>query len=434
LFLSLLLIPLPARALDFHTFGLGPKAIGMGNAFTAVADDFSAAWYNPAGMTQSKKVEFGFGYQYMRPFLDVNDQYFRVQDSHSLACGLSLPIPFSAWLEKKLYFGMAFYMPWNLIFGVKVPLPEEPQYLLLENEPRDIIVNPALAFEIHRSLSVGGSVLLSDNTFGTFKATLTPENEAVLDVNQELPTTFSSSAALHFRPGEIWPALKGLQFGFVWRDEFRIEYTFTPLIGIGYIPLIINFQAISLFQPQQFVFGLSYTPLPRVLVAVDLSYRMWSQIPDPNLKTSFNFVFPLFPVTFAPTQDFAPGFHDIWVPRLGAQVQVKESDSLDVFLRLGYAYEASPVPPQTGVTNYLDSDKHIFSFSPEVRLKRWAGKPLPAPVSLGGYVQVHYYEPVSYVKDPSVFQLFPDYPYTEISGSGTILNLGIFVSTSFAWL
>ena len=426
--------PRPASALSFHTFGFGPKAIGMGNAFVSVADDFSAAWYNPAGMTQKKNVELGFGYQYVRPFMEVNGDNFRVQDSHSTAFGFSLPMPFSAWLEDRIYLGLAFYMPWNLIFGVKVPLPEEPQFLLLENEPRDITIVPALAVEIHPALSIGGAVLLRDNPLGTFEATLTPENEAVLDVNQGLPTYFSPSVSIHLRPGEIWPSLEGLRLGFIWRDEFRIEYKFTPLIGIGYIPLIINFEAINLYQPQRFTWGVSYAFTPRLLAALDLSYNRWSEIPDPNLKTSFNFVFPIFPVKFAETESFQPNFKDTLSTALGVQYQVKASDALDIFLRFGYSFEPSPVPLQTGVTNYLDGDKHILAFSPEIRLKRWNGKPLMFPTCIGGYVQAHFMKDQALDKKPEVFELFPDYPFTSVTSEGIILNLGIFVSTYFEWL
>jgi len=426
-------IPFPAYAVSFSTFGFGPKAIGMGQAFSAIADDFSAAWYNPAGMTQNKGIELGLGYQYMRPFLKIDGQSFRVQDSHSIAAGFSLPIPFSAWLKDRVFLGLAFYMPWDLIFGIKVPLPQEPQFLLLENEPRDIVVAPAVAIELHPALSLGCSVILNDNTFGSFEATLTPENEVVLDVNQELPVTFTPSASLFFQPGGLWPSLKEFRMGFTWRDDFLIEYEFTPLIGLGYIPLIINFAASSLYQPQQFTLGLSYAPVPRLLFGLDLSYNLWSRMPDPNLVTSFNFVFPIFPVEFAPTKPYLPGFNDTFVPRVGVQYQVKESNSMDVFLRAGYSFEESPVPSQSGFTNYMDSDKHIFSFSPEIRLKQWSGKPLRFPVSLGGYVQLHYLKEHTFEKEHQLLQMYPEYPYPTIQSQGTILTLGIFASTSFDW-
>lgn len=37
--------------------GIGVRAMGMGNAFTAVADDYSASYWNPAGLTMLKQSE-----------------------------------------------------------------------------------------------------------------------------------------------------------------------------------------------------------------------------------------------------------------------------------------------------------------------------------------------------------------------------------------
>ncbi len=38
--------------------GFGPRAVGMGNSFTAVADDASALFYNPAGLAELENPEF----------------------------------------------------------------------------------------------------------------------------------------------------------------------------------------------------------------------------------------------------------------------------------------------------------------------------------------------------------------------------------------
>lgn len=42
----------------FALSGVGSRAIGMGGAFRALADDWSAAYWNPAGLTQLEKSEF----------------------------------------------------------------------------------------------------------------------------------------------------------------------------------------------------------------------------------------------------------------------------------------------------------------------------------------------------------------------------------------
>ena len=64
--------------------GSGARAIGMGGAFIAVADDATAASWNPAGLTQLRKPEFSFAYSYFRRRED-----FRVSD-HPEATGSSV--------------------------------------------------------------------------------------------------------------------------------------------------------------------------------------------------------------------------------------------------------------------------------------------------------------------------------------------------------
>ncbi len=40
-----------------HQYGIGARAMSMGGAFTAVADDYTAAYWNPAGLAQIRRME-----------------------------------------------------------------------------------------------------------------------------------------------------------------------------------------------------------------------------------------------------------------------------------------------------------------------------------------------------------------------------------------
>ncbi|MBN2344801.1 MAG: outer membrane protein transport protein [Candidatus Aminicenantes bacterium] len=66
--LLLLLTPLLAPAqykpwYNFYNFTYGAKARAMGNAFTAVADDLTAAFWNPAGLAALRGPEFYLSYK-----------------------------------------------------------------------------------------------------------------------------------------------------------------------------------------------------------------------------------------------------------------------------------------------------------------------------------------------------------------------------------
>src|SRR5512144_3273069 len=54
-----------AQRLAVPGFGVGARSLGMGNAYTGVANDFTAMYWNPAGLTQSQMGEFSFGLSYL---------------------------------------------------------------------------------------------------------------------------------------------------------------------------------------------------------------------------------------------------------------------------------------------------------------------------------------------------------------------------------
>ena len=51
-----------AHAAEFLSHGVGARAIGMGSAFVAIADDSTATYWNPAGLTNVKKNSFSAMY------------------------------------------------------------------------------------------------------------------------------------------------------------------------------------------------------------------------------------------------------------------------------------------------------------------------------------------------------------------------------------
>jgi long-subunit fatty acid transport protein len=57
--------PEDALRLGLPGIGVGARALGMGDAYTGVANDYSAIYWNPAGLTQALRGEFNVGLSYM---------------------------------------------------------------------------------------------------------------------------------------------------------------------------------------------------------------------------------------------------------------------------------------------------------------------------------------------------------------------------------
>lgn len=68
-------------AAEFLTFGVGARAAGMGEAFVAVADDSTAAYWNPAGLVNQCK---GINAMHNNLYPDVSDDMF--YDGITYAC------------------------------------------------------------------------------------------------------------------------------------------------------------------------------------------------------------------------------------------------------------------------------------------------------------------------------------------------------------
>jgi hypothetical protein len=77
-FLATLAVFPPFASADFDDLGMGARAQGMGNAFTGLADDSRAIYYNPAGLAWQTRSQVSADYSRLLMGLD---------DSSSLSLG-----------------------------------------------------------------------------------------------------------------------------------------------------------------------------------------------------------------------------------------------------------------------------------------------------------------------------------------------------------
>lgn len=124
---AVLCAALPARAqfpedalrLATPGLGVGARSLGMGNAYTGVANDFSALYWNPAGLAQMEFGEFSFGLSHLNygntaTFLGGRKSYSN-NSTNLNTLGLTFPVEVR---RGALVFGFGFQRQSNFTTGL----------------------------------------------------------------------------------------------------------------------------------------------------------------------------------------------------------------------------------------------------------------------------------------------------------------------------
>lgn len=247
--------------------GIGPRAGAMGGAYTAVADDASLFYYNPAGLTQFREpyAEVGgdllfarFSYEHRLRGQRHSDDF----DWHVLPLlGYVQP------LTEDVVAGLGVYVP----YGMGASFENNRQMLLYDTESLICLTNisPAIAVRFEEQLSLGLSL---DIGWSRFKC------QVPFDVaNHYLPVLTDSE-------GDGWGL--GASVGVLWRAErFRLGARYstdmspgidgTTAMKVGPIEFRDHFESRCHF-PERFQAGMAFEPDDRWLLTVDAGWYGYS--------------------------------------------------------------------------------------------------------------------------------------------------------------
>jgi len=422
----------PASANMFRTFGFGPRPVAMGGAFTAVADDFTASYYNPAGILAVKKTRVGVGWQFIKQNYEVNGDAVHGNFTDGAYMGFSMPVPFKDWLTDRIGVGYGFYQPILYVIDLTVPEERAPQFVLTESAPEVQIIHLALAVDAIPGTLIGAGATFLSDLGGTLDMHtgirgIEGMDDIVTMVDQEAQPIISPTAGILFRPGTFFPRLDRLTVGLTWRDEFSLDLAFPVIIALGIVPLNLDLTSEFIYTPMQFVLGLAYRVTDRLLLSFDLSYNDWSEYRPPTLEERISFDIPLFEVDFNPGLNEDPRTEDTFTPRLGAEYRLLTEEALGLTVRGGYYWDPTPLSEQRSNSNFLDGDRHVFSFGAGLAIKRFLGFDLSKrPVSIEMAFQYQLLSEMRHRKAGHVKQSNPGYP--EITGSGDLYFFSIGIS------
>ena len=441
--------------LYFDEFGASCKSIGMGQAFTAVADDYSAAYYNPAGLTQVDSIfAFTIGYYYSKPIAEAtfttmpyrydNDmpRSLKQGSAHGLIVGMTSNLEIDSVIKvlplfKRFSYGMTYFL--NLPVMVSYDLGPEayrPHYFRYDAGYSLMNMALSLGVEITPWLSVGTGGFLSQDA--------SANEDAFSAVNRSNYIPFPGFVAdevigtrvsIKVRAKTRWiplvgillkPPIKFLQdkiaLGASWRAKNALlhadgrlqarmgleDENGEPIIAIPIIDVPKG--GVVGFQPMQVTVALAIKPMEGLLFSADGTWKKYSDYID-YLR---NYPYPL--------------FKDVIVPRVGLEYAFEPDFSLKVLrgieriaIREGYFFEPTPVSTVDWGHNILDTDKHVLTMGMQFDFRSTGGK---LSHSLEAYGQVQFLEERDITNDHDNY-------FGPIELQGYVYAFGASITTKF---
>lgn len=437
-----------ALAQPMDTYGMGSRSVALAGAVGADVEDFSANYYNPAGIVRDGRLHVGVGWFGAAHDLYLDEESSAVDPAHGIVLGLNVPGRVG---DVRFGFGLGLHLNDQRVSRTRTLPRARPRWELYDNRPHRTYLAVHAALQPVDWLRIGGGIAFlsySANTLnirGTIDFARPQRSRLEHELNGELITIRYPQIGVQLGPFE------NLNFGVTYRGEFALDNRLVAEVGSadgnpldsativvgdlainGYFYLLS--QSVNAYVPHQVSFSASYNPIPEVRIGLELTWLMWSLYQSP-LGRSQVILDITVPPELADTinvperiPELSPvpaNFQDRVVPRLGVEVTPLRNDQLAFQVRGGYFYEASPAPDQTTrLMNLVDTDRHTWSlgFGLDLLDLRPA---LPGFLSLDAHVTYSWLPARTFIKDS------PIDPVGDYTAHGHMVTGGLSIEAGF---
>lgn len=383
---ALLTTAAPVRAQPMDTYGFSSRSVAMGGAVTADVEDVSSNYYNPAGLVRGDYFRAGIGWFGAFHELEVDGLDSGVDPVHGLVFGLAIPGSFDR--NFRFAFGLGVHLNDDRVSRTRSLPRSRPRWELYDNRPHRTYLAAHLAIELFEIVRIGGGISFLSYSANTLAVRGLLDIVAA-DAGSRLEHTIRADLTTIRYPQvgiQVQP-IPELSFGLVYRGSFALsnrliaEVDATISAGSladpfpGYFFLLS--ESVNAFVPQQVSLGGSYSPIPELTINLEVTWVNWSAYISPVGTSEVILDLDLPPELrdriFVPddiggSTPIAANFADRFVPRVGVEGTAFRNEVMDVRLRSGFFYEETPTPPQTGLTNLVDTDRLAFSLGAGLRL------------------------------------------------------------------
>jgi long-chain fatty acid transport protein len=359
----------------------GAKAMGMGNAFAAQADDPTALYYNPAGIAFLKGTQVSLG----SLIISIPETEFTGTTPLSGANGTTSVFEKA---KKDLVIAPNLYATYTmenipLTFGLGInaiyPLAKSwDDSSAFRNQIMNISVKPinfqpTVAYRFDDlNLAVAAGIDVTHAIVSLQKM--------AYDSGAELGSMGVDGTAtdVGYNLGLKWKPRSDLSFGVAYRSEITLNIdgnanflattpTGNTAIGINVPTTDTRNRATSgasttITLPDSLSLAVAWQPTDKLTLEFDAERTGWSSMN--NLDIKFNSQ----QMTHFNNKPIPLKWKDVWAYKVGGQYALNKN----IDLRAGYMYDTNPIPDSTLSPILPDADRHSFSIGSGIHVNNVA--------------------------------------------------------------
>ncbi|MGV8074887.1 MAG: OmpP1/FadL family transporter [Syntrophobacteraceae bacterium] len=340
----------------FALFEGSARGNALAGAMVGRADDPSALFYNPAGITQLPGLEIMGGSTFITSKMEVRTNAGASEKTTETKNNLNFPPHFYTTYQfsDRVWLGLAIFCP----FGLSTTFPENwlGRFNSYNSECLSVTVNPNIAIKLTDRLSVAAG-------FDGMWFDVTLESKAPLGAMELDQSAAGDSIGYGFNLAVHYKMLDWISLGASYRSEVTQDidarFDFTPTVP----PNLFRDTDASgtLNLPDMLFLGIAFYPTKKLSWEVGAVWTRWSKFHD----LEFSFEIP--PVPGVYKSRTIKDWRDTW--RFVTGIEYKATDLLD--LRAGYIFDQEAIRDR-----YVDyvvplNNRHFFSFGPGFHFGKW---------------------------------------------------------------
>ena len=342
-----------ASANGFRLADQDAFATARGEAFVATADNPSAIYYNPAGITQleDNNLRSGiYGIYYDPSYTPSGGHTYHSSDDHA-----AIPQAFYTYSSTNMpvSFGLGVYSP----YGGSMSWPQGAGFraVAMNGSLTCFTFNPVAAVKLPLDFSIGAGLMVNYANMDL--------KQGMLD--QPLPPNFfrfkGDGWGVGYNLGLRWQPIDQISIGTTFRSPTTITLAgHTRAEMLSQLPLTYRSAQADFTFPLTAVFGISYRPTPKWNLEFDADYTDWSSFGTITIRQA--------PENFVPNPPTLKlGWEASWMYEFGVTRYFDNGWHASA----GIVYNENSVPNAYYTPLAADMDRYFFSIGAGRKGKRF---------------------------------------------------------------